>query len=394
MSKDIYTNILHLSDLHFGSGKNKITQSIYDGFIEKLESFLANNETWKPSIVIVTGDIAFKGSEQNYEEAAIFFEKLKTKLGTNNIIFTPGNHDKTMPKAHLDIVKKWKNINNNSKKANGTLNKIYNTIDEWKKPKKSSKKIKEILDKLYQDDKDKLKSDKLYLFSDYFKNYIAFCENLEIIKPTYGDYLQGIYEVDGSDVVVISYNSSWLCFGGNIDYGKLHFDDNHKWLCGDYIKKNKDLKNKTLITIFHHRNEWFDHSERFETLNSNKTLQHIIKHSDMILCGHDHTIRSKPDLLNNKTQLITGGALLGTPEKGKFSYWNNFSILHINNIYQSFERQSFLYLNIPGDEDDEIWKELKKELYYLHKSKWFTPSEIESLLLENKILKNVAFSRM
>jgi 3',5'-cyclic AMP phosphodiesterase CpdA len=85
------TDIIHLSDLHFGQGKFPYD---LDKLKDCLSSFLAEFE--KPKILI-TGDITFQAKPEGYEQAINFFKHfIETKrVDKKDILSCPGNHDIT-----------------------------------------------------------------------------------------------------------------------------------------------------------------------------------------------------------------------------------------------------------------------------------------------------------
>jgi calcineurin-like phosphoesterase family protein len=88
--------ILHLSDIHFKKNKDEenktFRRTVQDRLIEAVATH--NQEHGSPDVVAVTGDIAFSGKEHEYEEAAVFFDKLKGVLpGETEFLAVPGNHD-------------------------------------------------------------------------------------------------------------------------------------------------------------------------------------------------------------------------------------------------------------------------------------------------------------
>lgn len=83
------TNIIHLSDLHFGQ---KVFPYDLDKLKDCLSSFLTKFE--KPKILI-TGDITFRANPEGYEQATNFFKHfIEAKLvDKKDILSCPGNHD-------------------------------------------------------------------------------------------------------------------------------------------------------------------------------------------------------------------------------------------------------------------------------------------------------------
>jgi predicted MPP superfamily phosphohydrolase len=88
--------ILHLSDIHFKNKEKEdnkaFRQTVQQRLIEAVKTHAQKNGS--PDAAAVTGDIAFSGKEQEYEEAAEFFKKLKKVLPEEiEFLAVPGNHD-------------------------------------------------------------------------------------------------------------------------------------------------------------------------------------------------------------------------------------------------------------------------------------------------------------
>ena len=70
-------NIVHISDLHFGTVENDIAE----GIIEDISSL-------GPDLLIVSGDLTQRARKNQYRQAKIFLNKLNCRK-----IIVPGNHD-------------------------------------------------------------------------------------------------------------------------------------------------------------------------------------------------------------------------------------------------------------------------------------------------------------
>lgn len=92
-SDDQKLRILHLSDLHFGSGKSTISGPELRRIAQKIK------DEWPdgPHLIAVTGDIANTGHPDEYSEAFDWFQKLGKELGwslpSRRFLVVPGNHD-------------------------------------------------------------------------------------------------------------------------------------------------------------------------------------------------------------------------------------------------------------------------------------------------------------
>jgi DNA repair exonuclease SbcCD nuclease subunit len=87
--------ILHISDLHIKDDPQEgfDRRVVLDPLIERMKQDLGKG--YQPEIVVVTGDIAFKGVESEYALAKEFFDDLLCALGLNDaqLFIVPGNHD-------------------------------------------------------------------------------------------------------------------------------------------------------------------------------------------------------------------------------------------------------------------------------------------------------------
>src|SRR4051812_50079671 len=72
------TRILHLSDLHFGSGDNPDLEQALVRLIERVD----------PELVIASGDLTHRGRRDQHERVAGFLRRLG-----RNVLAVPGNHD-------------------------------------------------------------------------------------------------------------------------------------------------------------------------------------------------------------------------------------------------------------------------------------------------------------
>ena len=72
------TRILHVSDLHFGSGDNPDLEEALVRLIERVD----------PELVIASGDLTHRGQRDQHERVAAFLRRLG-----RSVLAVPGNHD-------------------------------------------------------------------------------------------------------------------------------------------------------------------------------------------------------------------------------------------------------------------------------------------------------------
>lgn len=85
-------NILHISDLHFGTKKDEDKTRYSDSFVEE---FVARFKNAEINYLIVSGDIANASKPMEYKKASDFLTKVLEELGISkeNVLICMGNHD-------------------------------------------------------------------------------------------------------------------------------------------------------------------------------------------------------------------------------------------------------------------------------------------------------------
>ena len=88
---------LHLSDFHLKGAGNPVEEFNQDhvtrSLAEKVESLVAEGEAF--DFVVVTGDLAFGGKEQDYAVVKVMCERVLKAAGlaADRLFLVPGNHD-------------------------------------------------------------------------------------------------------------------------------------------------------------------------------------------------------------------------------------------------------------------------------------------------------------
>jgi len=97
--------IVHLSDIHFRKAKNPIS----DRVTALAQAILSTDAEFRDCIVVLSGDIALAGSEDEYSAAVDFLEKLQSRLSATrdglavHYISVPGNHDCILPVEEVGL---------------------------------------------------------------------------------------------------------------------------------------------------------------------------------------------------------------------------------------------------------------------------------------------------
>lgn len=262
--------ILHLSDIHI--------ENANDWIIDKAKKIAqAALGTWErldAIFVVISGDIANKGLEDQYSVAKEFFSKIRDYLQQESkakvfFIAAPGNHDCDFSETRGDLKARKSFIE--------TVLRDPNYIERGDSIYKGCLAIQE--------------------------NFFQFIKDLDP-QVNYSTEPEVFYQVgiqlNGRNFYFNIFNSSWLS-QKHEDQGSLVFPTHLINL--DAIKLSDSALS---VSVFHHPDNWL------ESNNSLPFRSLTEKHSDIILSGHEHhseSIIKKDAEANTETRIIKAGAL-------------------------------------------------------------------------------------
>ncbi|MFX0072159.1 MAG: metallophosphoesterase, partial [Candidatus Hermodarchaeota archaeon] len=311
-------NILHLSDLHFGiNARQKIDKEAINNREATLNPLLIKlknlNKNWKPNIVVISGDIGYKGIKNEYDEAIKWLEDLLKVLNLkpDRLIICAGNHDR------YRIEKDASELPINIQEADDRLKDIY--FEENSIP---------------------------------FSNFIKFQKRFKIPPLKYkkkSNYLIGTREILGLNFLVL--NSAWFAWGGERDIQKMIIGKpqlTEMKYNSQIISRIEKIPDQITIAVLHHPFEELDPRE-IETYEDREPPYYLLAiSSDLILCGHKHGEELfAPDKKNGISWLFKAGATYEGPK-----YKNNCEILQIDPKSLTAKRLKIYY--IP---DKNKWRE-------------------------------------
>lgn len=144
--------ILHLSDLHFGIEKSKwggggdrikkIFRLMLADFNYFLEDLIGQDKTWKPDIILITGDLGYSGKQAEYNVAKLFIDHLLDISGLigrkDRLVICPGNHDFDQDKTkgnsfYVPEIAKFETSRLFQSLNDGHLRNIEEPFEEFKK---------------------------------------------------------------------------------------------------------------------------------------------------------------------------------------------------------------------------------------------------------------------
>lgn len=344
-------NILFLSDIHFGRelivwGNFEKRTEIQEKLIHTVATL---PENMKPDYIVVTGDIAWTGAEEEYEMAYDWFSRLLSATGLTGekITFCVGNHDVNRKVAVQIPLSSLKD-------DDGTdLGKV---------------------DELY-------KYENINPFNVQIHAYNDFCHRLGVIPYMYycdvdvpetdkfGFSKQWYsYTVGSKDIIygdekyrIVAFNTAMLS-----GYEELPDDENFLGLPQiEKLISQKTIGKETQfykIALFHHSERFLNTNEMNSYSERPATLHRLMGNVDLALCGHTETgavpVFKKQ---NNDGILLNGGAAYYSDD-----HPNAFSVLRIEPKAEQLDGCTFIYSrgqwNSQRRLEDLIWNNKKSEM--------------------------------
>ncbi len=246
-------SILHLSDIHFKRNKDEDNKAFRKTVQQRLKEAVTahSKKEGNPDFVVITGDIAFSGKKEEYDEAFTFLSGLKAVLPKKTeFLAVPGNHD-----VDRDQVKKKKPF---------SLNRIVkdNEYDEFLGNEEHIRDFVEIK----------------------FEEFNGFCQQLNPAQYKPGDDYFWVKNCHKENISFLGLNSAWASEG---EEDRFHIALGYPQLTGALEKAEK---NANKIILMHHPPfDWLKDMEtgRAELFKNCRLLLHGHTHSDNALVFKD-----------------------------------------------------------------------------------------------------------
>jgi len=297
--------ILHLSDLHIDSGN-------YQWLTKKTEQIVSavwnNFSECGKIVIVVSGDIAYSGKKEQYDYAKGFFRALlrafaekklcNTELD-NKIICVPGNHD-----CDFDI-------NDNARKM--LLTSIRSNAGK-------------VDDSVYD------------VMSAVQNNFKEFAKDIMIDKSFTLSINNNVIVNAGDKTILFRlYNTAWM---SSLKEGQNSIVMPLKMI------EEKSIDADLVVSLFHHYYSWLSPSCDD---NKNRFRKYVMKTSNMVLYGHEHTPSSSQvtdDYERESVNEFEGGALyFSQPGCSNTSSFNSI-ILDLDSfecVVRSFDYDDSIY---------------------------------------------------
>jgi len=274
---------IHLSDLHTVKSdlcdvkkEIEIEQEIsFKILYNEINDIIMNNNI-NLDYLIITGDLASKGSEDDYLIVEKLLKQLKELTHVREILIVPGNHD----------------INRKVITENGKCFREY--FD-------NNKKVKNFLDSSNEE-----KELVLRTMSNYFNFFNKLFSHLSILNFNRFSYTLNINKLN-KKISFLGLNSTWL---------SLDDEDKEKLIIG---KKqvarvlNESFDSEIKIILMHHPLEWIKYFER-------EVVEELLYNNcNIILHGHLHDDEVSYYKMVNNTHIFRSGTC-NLIDENKYSY--------------------------------------------------------------------------
>lgn len=289
--------LLHISDIHFRS-KNDLEKINVKALKNAIYPSLLSIEEL---LIVVTGDIAFSGTEEQYVVAESFFNLLKTELKDKQVYFVlvPGNHN-------CDF----------SREIPGR-----ESVIEFIKQKQE------------------VKTKDIPLISEVQKNYNIFTKKIECLNTEFGLFKQYKLQLQGKEILLTGINTAWMSL--KKETKEIIFPESEL----ENLKKSlNEIDSYLNIAFFHHNYNWQSH----RVLRDFKEV--IDMKYDFILTGHEHcSSQEKRTSGDYTTEHFEGMSLLGEEING------------FNLIILDLEKKRRRFYSFIKDQKYDIYKKIEKD---------------------------------
>lgn len=304
---------LHLSDIHFGGPDPDGRPAVLNQLLKDIEERKAKDGI-SPDLIFITGDIAWSGKAEQYENMALpFLQELQFVTGVerDRIFLIPGNHD-----IDRSLVS----------------NRSATLLAEDLLAEGSKKNEKAISTFLYgndaEDRKYLLKKHSAYI--EFVKKYFPHCAPL--FDPC--AYIAKVSVPDGlpfSKLWVLGLNSAWLSREGETKGNLLlGFPQVQKAL--GFIEAENSTEDDFVFALTHHPLSWMaDWDEHF-------CKQQLAQRTDFHLSGHLHENAFSLNVFGpQRYSSITAGSANGN---GGMFWYNGYYLARLD--FTAGEAQAYI----------------------------------------------------
>lgn len=276
-------SIVHISDIHLRDERDIILKRI-----DQLKTACASAVGYNGDVVIlVSGDIAFSGAEDQYIYASCMFDDLSQYITEQThsrvkLLFVPGNHD-----CNFENVGSVRQVLIDNVKASNVDQDYYLRVSEVQKN-----------------------------FNDFASRYQSEVGSLFSVVD---------FDADGNKIAFLLINSAWMSI--------LHENPGKIILPSQFFPKLDARHYKAVFSVFHHPTNWLNPDFKADFIN------YLRRVTDIAFIGHEHQRDqfSTTDIKWNFTEIH--GKELQDSESSESA----FSVIAFDTAMQTYENTVYTW---------------------------------------------------
>lgn len=280
---------IHLSDIHFGQERDDsvhIHNDVKEELIADASKVIKGLPGGSAQGILVTGDIAYSGKPEQYQDAAKWLDRLAEAVGCEKfrIQMVPGNHD-----LDRDLLSRGGKLLLDEIRAGGAV--------EYEKV---------LANEL----------DRRTLFAR-FREYGKFCEGYDCLLDTEGRFTTNmVVELSlGRSIRFIRLNSSLLCHG-------KESNEEPELLVGSRQFTIPRTEGEEVVALIHHPLNWLKDSKEVST--------YLRSRARVLVSGHEHKPRVTVEKLEEGTDFMMLAAGATVPSRSEDIYVFTYNIIEFD----------------------------------------------------------------
>ena len=282
---------LHISDIHMRPGDAWSQDVVLASMCKQIEHH--SREGLFLDFILITGDLAFSGKDDEYELVAGFLDALRTASGVprERIFCVPGNHDIDRDRQRMCFL------------GTRTYLQNQNRIDEILH---GGNDLETLLQRQEQ-------------FRKFQLCYFAGQDRIRTAEClAYVSWLT----IEDVRLAIVGLDSAWLSQGGSDDHGKLIVGE-RQVINAMQLVQTDDVPPHVVISMVHHPLHLLQDFDRPRVMNRVEDLCHFVH------CGHLHEPETRTTLSDTGACLtLAAGALYNTRESP-----NTYSLMMLDLLH-------------------------------------------------------------
>ncbi|MBL4689659.1 MAG: metallophosphoesterase [Nannocystaceae bacterium] len=264
---------MHLSDLHVGR-EDWQRDDVLGALVRDLSGLLAQGNL-HPDLLLVTGDVADKGTKADYDGAFVVLEKITEILGIDrrqHVYMVAGNHDVDRGKVSGMVVRYHDSlVSLGADKLRDAVGTLLGDADDFG-----------------------MYGKRLAQWCAFTDRFLGRARSVSLERPWRSD----VIDVAGIKLGVISLCTAWAS-GSDQDNGRLLLGERQ---LAEMVSEVRDGGAQLVVGLMHHPLDWLHPNERVAIRGR------FERDVDLLLHGHLHAPHTEVQFSGGSRQVVTIGA--------------------------------------------------------------------------------------